>query len=703
MNQQYTKYEIMNKILHSIQNKQWEEESIQPQMLSFFQDSSIETFNKIMVMCAMSNQNLKFPQLEDVDSNNLQELHLRLMDLFGTNEDNVLSMVHIFACIVNSKSIDVIESLIDISTILGESVVMERMNEHGATILHLSCKYNATIDLINKLISIGGKDFVMITNNVGETALHTACSVNASIDIINKLVDIGGRDLVMATDNNEGTVLIAACYKNASIDVINKLIDVGGRDLAMSTDDFGETALHYACNNSNQSIKIINKLIDVGGRDLVMSTGNDGETALHLACSDNAPINIINKLIDVGGRDLVMMTGTSGETALHEACCSNPSNDVVNKLVDVGGRDLVMIASGYHGSTALHWACHWNLSMDIINKLIDVGGRDLVMITDNNGCTALHGACASYKPSINVIIKLIHVGGRDIVLVSNGDGRTALHNVCSRNVSIEVVNKLIDIGGKEVLTTYDNDGKSPLVALLSAPCDIDGKSAKTSSIISKATQFQVAGEFGFGGLFDSAFDDEIKDIIYKQWNETIIPALEEDDMVLINGQSILLHAAIIAKAPAHIIRDIISRFDCILSEDSMGRCPIDVAVVEGLKWHEGMDDVVREYTTSTAEQQGQQERLVINVAALHGLLWESGMQQALEESIVQVGNNNVDAMTGLFPFMLAAVGKSSDLRTIYELMRRSPHNVKLFKSSRKRKGNHDIDDIMIQQKYRKDE
>jgi ankyrin repeat protein len=307
-NQQYT---IMSKILDSIENNQWEQESVQPNTVNFFQDSSVNTINKMWVMCVMSNQNLKFPQLENVNCNNPQELHNRLIALFGTNEENTLCVIHILACIVNRKPIDVIESLIDTRTTPGKLMVIEKIDKSGDTVLHFSCMHIvSSIDIINKFIDLGGRDLIMTTDNDGRTAFDAACAGNLSINIINILIDVGGRDLVMTTSSDGRTALYISCYINASIDIVNKLIDAGGRDLVMATDNNGCTALHGACSNS-ASIDIVNRLIDVGGRDLVMTTDNIGCTVLHTACYYNAPINIINKLKDAGGRGLVMTTSSN--------------------------------------------------------------------------------------------------------------------------------------------------------------------------------------------------------------------------------------------------------------------------------------------------------------------------------------------------------------------------------------------------------
>jgi hypothetical protein len=64
---------------------------------------------------------------------------------------------------------------------------------------------------------------------------------------------------------------------------------------------------------------------------------------------------------------------------------------------------------------------------------------------------------------------------------------------------------------------------------------------------------------------------------------------------------------------------------------------------------------------------------MVNVAALHGLQWENDKKEVADRSIDEIGkSNNKNTSTGLFSFMLAAEGESSDLSSIYGLMRQSP-------------------------------
>lgn len=179
----------VNRIIPLIINNDWEDAErggeLRPQ--DFFQQNHIRsstTFEyKIAVMFTMLRENLKFPQLENVTDDNPQELHHLLMNLFGTTEDNTLSMIHIFACILSNKSNNLIKNLINNSA-QGQSIFMERWGRAGMTLLHWVCHNNASDDVIDKLIDVGGRKLVMATDKFERSALQLAFHTNASDNII---------------------------------------------------------------------------------------------------------------------------------------------------------------------------------------------------------------------------------------------------------------------------------------------------------------------------------------------------------------------------------------------------------------------------------------------------------------------------------------------------------------------------------------
>jgi len=66
-------------------------------------------------------------------------------------------------------------------------------------------------------------------------------------------------------------------------------------------------------------------------------------------------------------------------------------------------------------------------------------------------------------------------------------------------------------------------------------------------------------------------------------------------------------------------------------------------------------------------------RLLLHHAVMYGLEWDSGCKIVLKENILAV--KEPDGPTGLLPFMLAGAGASTDLSTIYSLLREYPEAI----------------------------
>ena len=415
----------------------------------------------------------------------------------------------------------------------------------------------------------------------------------------------------------------------------------------------------------------------------------------------NTCVDVINTLVDKGviGRDFLIHTkfnfdpilGGWNLNLLQWICHSNtmnPSIHIVTKIIDIGGRKLVMEKSKKYGNTALHfvfWSQH-DPSIDIVNKLIDVGGRKLVMEKNEYGDTALHYAAESSSPSLDTLVtKLIDVGGRKLVMEKGDCGYTALHRACKfYDPSISVITKLINKGGKELLIFHNEYVgqcyKSCYPVLLQWDCHghMITNITVIKTLIEEGIRHNLGGEFGIGGLFNSCKDEDGKVYydhpmqvkLYKfVWNRSILPLFHDDDetLIAILNEQPILHAAIIAKAPSNILRDIIDIFPQSLSfQDSCGRYAIDVAFGEGLKWGDGLKKIVADFAS-------QQRRTILSVGSHYGLKWGDGMEELVEANHEQIGI--MDEKTNLYPFMLAAVGDTStsfDLTVVFNLLKKRP-------------------------------
>ena len=73
------------------------------------------------------------------------------------------------------------------------------------SLLHAICKTKShdenealLIEIVNKLLDIGGKELVVMKNILDQTALHEAIYNQSSIELITKrMVEVGGEELIM--------------------------------------------------------------------------------------------------------------------------------------------------------------------------------------------------------------------------------------------------------------------------------------------------------------------------------------------------------------------------------------------------------------------------------------------------------------------------------------------------------------------------
>ena len=313
-------------------------------------------------------------------------------------------------------------------------------------------------------------------------------------------------------------------------------------------------------------------------------------------------------------------------------------------MIGIGGRELVMILDAEYQSV-LHYACTGeNVSLDVISALIGIGGRELVMMTEECGETALHGACAvNPNVSLDIIEALVDVGGTELIRMKNWRGYTVLHNAY-------------------FCCDYSYNG----LHLDPERCN-ENFNDVFSFIVKQCILADINDEFGIGGLLNYT-NNEVQEKIYTKWEE-FSPALRNTLQSLQETHQLeppILHAAVIAKAPLHVIRNIINTLEfSILKLDSSNRLPIEVAIDESLELNEGLRYVIQ----ATAEVQGQHSS--VYTAAQYSLKWGDGMETLVEENANEV-MFDCDRISNLRIFMVAAIGHCNDLSSIYGTMKMSP-------------------------------
>ncbi len=382
-----------------------------------------------------------------------------------------------------------------------------------------------------------------------------------------------------------------------------------------------------------------------------------GSNPLFFALSYSASFDLVSALIDVGGKDLVLEKGSSRkdvavETTLHAALRNDASNNVILKLLEVGGKEAVMEKKDWYNN-----ALHWVRERGEYDERDERDGRARIIREPNE------------PTNHEILSKIIQLGGMEVIFAE-------LLNIC-RLARIEFEPKmdqdwfhlLIQHGGADLLTKTDKTGKTPLQYFIGTQVDLDdslsqdynklinGAAMLMNKAIETSSQIGESGEYSIGGLFtfNSKYkNEEVKSNVYQNWDDIVLPALEQvivevpQEVPTPNRENLninlpILQALIANKAPMEIIMRTKDYFpESINTIDSFGRYPIDAVARYGLAW-DGMEI----FLALELERSG------------------SGSRSTRTHNDVDYFER-IDASTGLYPFMIAAVGEGEENENEYK-------------------------------------
>jgi ankyrin repeat protein len=325
----------------------------------------------------------------------------------------------------------------------------------------------------------------------------------------------------------------------------------------------------------------------------------------------------------------------------YRACRYGEKIEPVQSMIDTNGSQIVTARNTRaEGCTSLHSACKRNnQSLELVQCLVNIGGENLVSAADKYGKTALHYAISREPPLLDIVQYLVGIGGKGLVSVADKCGITALRFACSReHPSLELVQYLVGSEGKALASAADKYGNTtlhyacsrefPSLKLVQYLVGIGGKALASAADGNGKTALHRA----FQGKYPSF--PMIKLLIEtggcSDWH-TIARLIIQRDYCF--RDTAVLHLAIATGAPPNVLSDLINHFnECIdVINSTNGRHLMHTAIEAGLSWKNGTQMIV---------------------------------EHIGEDGII----DNIDPVTDLYPFMLAAAGDNYDVSSVYELL-----------------------------------
>jgi hypothetical protein len=357
-------------------------------------------------------------------------------------------------------------------------------------------------------------------------------------------------------------------------------------------------------------------------------------------------------------------------------------------LVRIGLHPEEARAVGVEGRTPLHVACDHDAPPSVVQALLRAYPEASTRVGTSD-MNPLHITCSSQHASVHIVQILLEGGDQIQTSMRDVDGDTPLHTACRCGAPIDVLEVLLR-ANPTVVTQRDYEGLTPLLRLwvryfvilgdgviegVRGPADLKGELEeawkKTELLMACAHHgsFEAIEESGviFRALHAAAAVDCPRAIV------KIATILHPDQLEDLDEKG-LTPLLIAAKAPIFKVRDLSDDGylleDRIHGDENFDALSNDEDLVEESQASAVIDILVQTTTTSTACIPSPCGRIPLNWALMTGKKWGEGIR-ALVQAYPD-GLSMADTETGLYPFMLAAVGDKADCSTIFDLLRHDP-------------------------------
>lgn len=369
----------------------------------------------------------------------IMRYHTYLLNANNVKDDEGNFPLHL-ACFSNANFMAGSHLLIDPDT-------LQAPNDKGNLPLHMACAGRATLETINKLLTVY-RDAAKVQNKDGYLPLHLACERSEHTESLLGIIEIllyYYPKAAESKDNKDGRLpLHSACASNASTDIIKFLLSHYPK-AAHETDNNGDLPIHMECRNSSLSLEKLEYLVVEHPFCFWAENKESYQPSCYFNIGDEDNFFSLVKEAFIKGYSVYLVQlllvefegrastwkDENGNSLLHLACMKSGaevSHDIIAFLVDFfpdicasvnkdgkTPKDFLKESASYmdhsgrlllHHLAALGTVFTVELTAAAINFVADAYPNSLI-IPDHNGMLPFHHACINLRDNLDVVFTLL--------------------------------------------------------------------------------------------------------------------------------------------------------------------------------------------------------------------------------------------------------------------------------------------------------
>jgi ankyrin repeat protein len=338
--------------------------------------------------------------------------------------------------------------------------------------------------------------------------------------------------------------------------------------------------------------------------------------------------------------------------------------EVIESLASPEQAKKLMLPS--HHWTKFHWLCSIGAApTDLISLIASLHPEAITMPDNRSGDTPLHIICRNSQTQsekINSLLKHCRDIQGEGILIRNNFGGTALHSACHHNARLDVLEALVQAEPRIIRVTT-HQGVHAVAAMYNAYVQTIPGYMTVGPILEQGEDPAAAASHF------QRFWKKVEFLATEYFKQTKACPKDAKD----HGQFVM-HGLIQCNVPLNMFKLALKRNpEWMLAADASGNLPLHLLVENRpyrLKEKEAIVAAIEAAPqTAGIENAAGDTALVLGIR--NKTPWENGLDELLKAAAAVV--NRRDAVTGLYPFQLAAsVGGKAAIDTTYHLLCTKP-------------------------------